>query len=375
MTSVVLASTLQTLASTANTIADDDAIETKIFKHTTKVPHPHPISEKHEVAIEIPIVASKHSKLLRVPARSNPIIPIPSATYDCPICLEKYPASLTLKLDSCNHVFCKHCLELYLKIQMDTKTHIPYNCPMMDCKRPLLDIAIAITLKPNDYQLFIKLKKLQVLEETLNTKTCAKCKRNLIADRKKPWVMCECGEQICSRCGEMWHPMQSCNHVVSKKFRKQGYYGKIRLCPRCGYKIVKEGGCSHVYCKCGCCFCWSCGKELAQCKCDAMCCLMFLFFPLWIAWYSLMFTFFLLATIIGLWIVVPAVYIKDYWDKSKDRFIIIKVFEVLVGIIVSPIIPLLYVFSGCKFKPTAVVKMKRYWNEVKYMFMVMTCCR
>ncbi len=40
----------------------------------------------------------------------------------------------------------------------------------------------------------------------------------------------------------------------------------IRMCPKCGNGVQKNGGCLHMTCKCGGQFCWTCGKAFNTAK-------------------------------------------------------------------------------------------------------------
>ncbi|EFN60118.1 hypothetical protein CHLNCDRAFT_17822, partial [Chlorella variabilis] len=101
-----------------------------------------------------------------------------------------------------------------------------------------------------------------------------KCSQLLIADDKRANTAMECPyctEQLCANCGVAWHQGMTCqqyqvgrdaagqrdDQAVLDLAEQEG----LRRCPGCGQMVERTQGCSHMHCRCGAVFCYSCGKS------------------------------------------------------------------------------------------------------------------
>ena len=50
----------------------------------------------------------------------------------------------------------------------------------------------------------------------------------------------------------------------SRALSKDIAFVNVKKCPACKEPINKDGGCSHMMCRCGCSFCWECLTPWAQ---------------------------------------------------------------------------------------------------------------
>ncbi|CAI9093641.1 OLC1v1029190C1 [Oldenlandia corymbosa var. corymbosa] len=80
-------------------------------------------------------------------------------------------------------------------------------------------------------------------------------------------VECACGKEFCFSCTLEAHLPCSCLMWASwsKKFRDESenvnwITANTKSCPNCHKPVQKKGGCNHVTCHCGHCFCWLCGE-------------------------------------------------------------------------------------------------------------------
>jgi len=81
-------------------------------------------------------------------------------------------------------------------------------------------------------------------------------------------VKCQCGQTLCSSCGEKWHDPVKCQ--LLKLWKKKcdddsetynWIHANTKECPKCKATIEKDGGCNHVVCRNQACryeFCWVC---------------------------------------------------------------------------------------------------------------------
>lgn len=79
----------------------------------------------------------------------------------------------------------------------------------------------------------------------------------------------ECGHESCRKCGEEPHIPLKCSEVEKKNETKGRVRveeaiteAKIRKCPNCRKKIVKDSGCNKMTCACGTNFCYICRAKI-----------------------------------------------------------------------------------------------------------------
>ena len=58
--------------------------------------------------------------------------------------------------------------------------------------------------------------------------------------------------------------MKCFDNVGSQTLSKDIAFVNVKKCPSCKEPINKNGGCSHMMCRCGCSFCWECLTPWAQ---------------------------------------------------------------------------------------------------------------
>lgn len=95
-------------------------------------------------------------------------------------------------------------------------------------------------------------------------KGCDKAVRvQLLKDKE---IVCSCGTKFCFSCGREYHEPADCK-MVNDWLLKSERDGSNDLwiasytkeCPKCNYKIVKDGGCQYIVCSnCKHRFCWIC---------------------------------------------------------------------------------------------------------------------
>ena len=60
-------------------------------------------------------------------------------------------------------------------------------------------------------------------------------------------AFCECGENVCLKCGEVAHPNSKCG-VVDEEFLQWKRSNNCKFCPKCGISSYKFEGCNHMTC-------------------------------------------------------------------------------------------------------------------------------
>jgi hypothetical protein len=83
-----------------------------------------------------------------------------------------------------------------------------------------------------------------------------------------------CDKSYCLRCKTEWHEGVTCEEFIEQKidapFFKLAEKRGLQKCPSCGYYVEKDEGCNHMVCNCGEEFCYKCG-EIWGSQCDGNC--------------------------------------------------------------------------------------------------------
>lgn len=195
----------------------------------------------------------------------------------CPICTELVPAAACFRASPCGHRFCTTCMQAHLTV-VATQTHVfPLRCPTCngdmnsdECLKLLAGSGRAYLALQN---LILEREHHPQIRYCSNT-ACAlpfdwfddpRLHRNV--DRY--CVECPmCEHQTCVNCKTEWHEGETCEQARACKERegdaaldRLARANMWRACPRCGYVIEKQqGDCNFVKCRCGCGFCYGCGK-------------------------------------------------------------------------------------------------------------------
>jgi len=82
----------------------------------------------------------------------------------------------------------------------------------------------------------------------------------------------ECHKEYCLKCGVAWHMNQSCEQykdsLTDNYAIEFAMKNNWKRCPQCQFFVAKEFGCNSMTCRCGCRFCYGCGKRKnGECRC------------------------------------------------------------------------------------------------------------
>ena len=86
----------------------------------------------------------------------------------CEICYENKPLSEFIKVQQCEHAFCKSCIYLYIQNIYKSKEFYNLKCPSVSCVINDLDSVIQKSLTDIEYFDFVKAKNYNILSLNIN---------------------------------------------------------------------------------------------------------------------------------------------------------------------------------------------------------------
>jgi IBR domain, a half RING-finger domain len=101
------------------------------------------------------------------------------------------------------------------------------------------------------YEKYLKFKENIDVNMNPNLRWCPRpdCNNYVKKGKKGNQVKCECGYEICFKCGMQWHGKSKCEDVVDKDFFGWASgNGNIGNCPKCKARVEKISGCNHMTC-------------------------------------------------------------------------------------------------------------------------------
>jgi len=187
---------------------------------------------------------------------------------------------------NCKHLFCKACTTNWITVKVDEGyTNIP--CLDKACTHEI-NLKNIIEL---DNRLYKQIEKNMLTKYLLSLKDsiiCPICNLVCISNGDCTNAECQnCNNLFCSMCFQSGHPNLTCEEAQNnlnetEKLKYNNFKLSIkyiaqvaRICPSCGAKIERDGGCSHMRCSiCKFEFCYLClqkykGRHVAT---DAVAC-------------------------------------------------------------------------------------------------------
>lgn len=174
-------------------------------------------------------------------------------------------------------MFHRECLQMHLKISIDDNK-IPIICPIIDCKQEININSVSDLLDKEymaRYDLFsFKLAVHKNAQRFLHCPT-PDCEYVFCVEKKdkKEYFECpSCSIEYCLNCESVWHEQMSCDQYQSTygkgtyDFEDQAAINhalsnNMKRCPTCQFWVYRIEGCNFMICRCGCNFCYDCGKR------------------------------------------------------------------------------------------------------------------
>ncbi|KAL0108877.1 hypothetical protein PUN28_014176 [Cardiocondyla obscurior] len=217
--------------------------------------------------------------------------------YTCYICFEKCSGLNSIELENCQHIYCKSCMEKYIRINIVDYISV-ISCPTVDCKYNISANDIK-TLCPNlflHYEEMMLRLTLDTMEDVVHCPRIS-CQYPVIRDLNDDAPICpQCFYCFCIYCHKAYHGQALCkmpsndimklvekyknsSNVEKKMLEKK--YGRRQIqsietyltteylqdntksCPKCHSLISKIDGCNKMTCKhCKSFFCWLCNEQI-----------------------------------------------------------------------------------------------------------------
>jgi len=191
-----------------------------------------------------------------------------SALFDekkCFICFDSMSKESKIILHKCHHSFHFQCLREYLRTRIDEK-RFPIMCPMNSCLLQLLESEIIKNLEDIYQEKFYSFTLKHFVEMNKNQIFCClspDCEYFAFLDTQpsRYFQCCNCRQMYCMKCKELWHDNLTCEASRDQKeFAEVAFKNGYRQCISCHMFIEKNGGCSHMTCRCKNEFSWTGGK-------------------------------------------------------------------------------------------------------------------
>uniref|UniRef100_A0A667XHA5 RBR-type E3 ubiquitin transferase n=1 Tax=Myripristis murdjan TaxID=586833 RepID=A0A667XHA5_9TELE len=217
--------------------------------------------------------------------------------FDCGVCFVTWPGSECMKLSECDHVYCQPCLAQFCKVQIEEGNIRSVSCPQSDCSATPTPAQVKRLVGEELFSRYDRLLLQSTLDHMPDVVYCPRrsCGCAVILEAGSRAALCSvCGFAFCVACRKTYHGADDSglmalwdDYARGSKMRRgllESRYGRHRLrstvtdclsenwvatnskhCPRCFYKIEKDGGCNMMTCShCGQRFCWACLAKLSE---------------------------------------------------------------------------------------------------------------
>lgn len=198
----------------------------------------------------------------------------------CPVCF--CDATDPVRLP-CGHVYCKACLQHYLRSPPSTKFDAMKciaeseagSTPTGSCNVAIPSSVIRDLLTPGEEDELLDasfLSHIHALPEEFHYCPTPDCQTIYRTSSDGTVLRCPtCLARVCASCDVEFHEGLTCAEFKGGMTEDTLAYNKwreengVKACPRCQTDIVKDGGCNHMTCtRCGGHICWVCMQMFAD---------------------------------------------------------------------------------------------------------------
>lgn len=198
---------------------------------------------------------------------------------ECPICCDdEVPPGELFIFDTCEHQYCRECLQGYFSNLVTERKVLNITCPYPGCKTMIEYHQVQSVVTEELFQKYEESTFLAALNTDPTVKWCPRpgCGNAIIGDPENPRCVCterNCLYEFCFLCSEPWHRDATCeqyqqwkvdNGLVDTKFTNWAKKN-TKKCPQCKTMIEKIAGCNHMTCSsCKYEFCWLCSGKYSS---------------------------------------------------------------------------------------------------------------
>mmetsp|Transcript_32277 Transcript_32277/g.36605 ORF Transcript_32277/g.36605 Transcript_32277/m.36605 type:complete len:613 (+) Transcript_32277:150-1988(+) len=191
----------------------------------------------------------------------------------CPICYCEIDHDKLFRLQ-CDHRFCTTCVEEYLEdVIRNNKNLLKITCPQSNCQELCSEEVIKLFTDEEMLSRYKRFRQAALIDLNPDARWCPRpgCELYVEGANKKGYVMCECGYELCFKCGEQWHGKKSCQEVADEGYSAWAKGKNVQLCPKCHFRVEKVSGCNHMTCvRCNFNWCWICRGKIRSGHFDSM---------------------------------------------------------------------------------------------------------
>ncbi|XP_039788736.1 probable E3 ubiquitin-protein ligase RNF217 [Panicum virgatum] len=203
----------------------------------------------------------------------------------CAICMESVPGALKFIVSPCRQAFCLSCTVQYIAAKVgENVVHV--RCPDPSCRDGAVELEDCRGLIPSD--LFVKWD-LALCESAAELGVGEKKVYCPFRDCSAPLLAGEgmtgegsiaeadcphCRRLFCARCMVPWHDGVGCEEFQGLGEHERGREDVMlrrlagakrwQRCPHCRMYVERSQGCPFMRCRCGCCFCYTCGSLMCK---------------------------------------------------------------------------------------------------------------
>ncbi|OXU19916.1 hypothetical protein TSAR_003713 [Trichomalopsis sarcophagae] len=221
----------------------------------------------------------------------------------CDICFCTSAGQMCIRVDGCNHAFCKACILQYLTMKINER-YVLIQCPAADCKVKMKCSQIRGICSTELFQKYEEyLFEKQILNmKKLNLVYCPRrfCQKAVYVKIGESLASCPaCEYNFCAFCFKVYHGVSACEmdskeklqlikeyesadlakkkfldkkygrhqirQIVEKQLTNEYLQKNTKACPTCGVVTAKLTGCNLMTCShCHSQFCWLCNSKIVS---------------------------------------------------------------------------------------------------------------
>lgn len=219
------------------------------------------------------VSASSSTASRRVrPARPSSVFARYGYPRQCAACLDTFPTRLTAH-GPCGHNYCRTCMRKLFEVAIADQTRFPPRCcqqriNLRDARKVLTKtLADRFAAAQREYETprtYCHLCNTSIPPQIRNGDNEAAAAAAAAETRA---VCPSCQAATCTTCKAEFHPGACREEEHVKQLHRLAEQMQWKACPRCNMLIERNGGCSHVSCRCGHDLCYDCGRSFQRCAC------------------------------------------------------------------------------------------------------------